>query len=95
LRVAYAGSLSRHRVIATKSAHGHMLGATGAMELLIGIQALNAQKIPPILNYLGPDPECDLPLALAAESFACEALVSSSFAFGGLNCVLIAKRYPG
>ena len=95
LRLAYAGSLSRHRVIATKSAHGHMLGATGAMELLIGIRALNAQKTPPILNYLGPDPECDLPLALAAEPFACEALVSSSFAFGGLNCVLIAKRYGG
>ena len=93
LRLAYAGSLSRHRVIATKSAHGHMLGATGAMELLIGIQALNAQKTPPILNFLGPDPECELPLALAAEPFACEALVSSSFAFGGLNCVLIARRY--
>jgi nodulation protein E len=93
LRLAYAGSLSRHRVIATKSAHGHMLGATGAMELLVGILALNAQKAPPILNYLGLDPECDLPLALALEPFACEALVSSSFAFGGLNCVLIAKRY--
>ena len=93
LRLAYQGSLSRHRVIATKSAHGHMLGATGAMELLVGIQALNAQKTPPILGFLGQDPECDLPLALAAEPFAAEALVSSSFAFGGLNCVLIAKCY--
>jgi nodulation protein E len=93
LRLAYSASLSRHRVIATKSAHGHMLGATGAMELIMGIQALNAQKTPPILGYLGPDPECDLPLALAADPFACEALVSSSFAFGGLNCVLIARRH--
>ena len=95
LRLAYSGNLARHRVIATKSAHGHMLGATGAMELLIGIQAMNAQKTPPILGFLGPDPECDLPLALAAEPFACEALVSSSFAFGGLNCVLIVKPYLG
>ena len=93
LRLAYPKSLGRHRVIATKSAHGHMLGATGAMEFLIGVQALNARQAPPILNFLGPDPECDLPLVLAAEPFACEALVSSSFAFGGLNCVLIAKPY--
>jgi nodulation protein E len=92
LRLAYPTRLAGNRVIATKSAHGHMLGATGAMEFLIGIQALNAQKTPPILGFLGPDPECDLPLALAPEAFACEALVSSSFAFGGLNCVLVARR---
>jgi nodulation protein E len=92
LRMAYPSSLCRHRVIATKSAHGHMLGATGAMEFLIAIEALNAQMAPPILGYLGPDPECDLPLVLAPESIACEAIVSASFAFGGLNCVLIAKK---
>jgi nodulation protein E len=95
LRLAYGNSLTRHRIIATKSAHGHMLGATGAMEFLLGIQALNAGMTPPILGYLGPDPDCDVPLALAAEPFAAEALVSSSFAFGGLNCVLIALPYGG
>jgi nodulation protein E len=92
LRIAYPSSLDRHRVIATKSAHGHMLGATGAMEFLLGIEALNAQATPPILGFLGPDPECELPLVLAPEAFACDALVSASFAFGGLNCVLIAKK---
>jgi nodulation protein E len=92
LRIAYPTSLGRHRVIATKSAHGHMLGATGAMELLIAIEAMNAHVAPPILGFLGPDPQCDLPLVLAAESIACEAIVSASFAFGGLNCVLIARK---
>jgi nodulation protein E len=92
LRIAYPTSLSRHRVIATKSAHGHMLGATGAMELLIAIEAMNAHVAPPILGFLGPDPQCDLPLVLAAESIACEAIMSASFAFGGLNCVLIARK---
>jgi nodulation protein E len=92
LRKAYPSSLPRHRVIATKSAHGHMLGATGAMEFLIAIEALNAQIAPPILGYLGSDPECDLPLVLAPEAIACEAAVSTSFAFGGLNCVLVAKK---
>jgi nodulation protein E len=91
LHLAYPGILERHRVIATKSAHGHMLGATGAMELLIAIKALREKMAPPILNYLGPDTECDLPLVLRPEAIASQIAVSSSFAFGGLNCVLIAK----
>jgi len=93
LRIAYPDNLDRHRVIATKSAHGHMLGATGAMELLVAIEAMNANVAPPILGFLGRDPECDLPLVLAAEQIACEAIVSASFAFGGLNCVLVARKY--
>ena len=91
-KTAYPKTLDRHRVIATKSAHGHMLAAGGAMELLLAIAALREQVAPPILGYLGPDPECDLPLALKPEPIACEVVVSTSFAFGGLNCVLIAKR---
>lgn len=93
LKLAYDSNLPRHRVIATKSAHGHMIGGTGAMELLLGIVAMREGIAPPILNYLGPDPECDLPLVLNPEPFACEAVVSSSFAFGGLNSVLIARKY--
>jgi nodulation protein E len=93
LHMAYPKGLERHRVIATKSAHGHMLGASGAMEFLIAILALNAGVAPPILGYLGPDPECDLPLVLKPEPIACEAAVSASFAFGGLNCVLVAKKH--
>lgn len=92
LREVYGDDLSRHRVIATKSAHGHMIGATGAMEFLLGMIALNEEVAPPVLNHLGPDPECDLPLALERQSFAPEALISSSFAFGGLNAVLVGKR---
>jgi nodulation protein E len=93
LSLAYPGTLKRHRLIATKSAHGHMLGATGAMEFLIAILALNKGIAPPILNFLGPDPECDVPLVLEPEPIACEATMSASFAFGGLNCVLIAKKH--
>ena len=85
--------LNRHAVIATKSAHGHLLGAGGAIEFLIGVLALREGKAPPILNYLGPDPECELPLVLGeAQAVDAEVLVSNAFAFGGLNSVLIAKR---
>lgn len=92
LRMAYGEALSRHRIIATKSAHGHMLGAAGAMEFLIAILALNRKLAPPVLGFLGSDPECDLPLVLSPEPIACDAAVSATFAFGGLNCVLIAKN---
>ena len=90
-RLAYPSSLSKHVVIATKSAHGHMLGATGAMEFVIAILALTKKVAPPVLGFLGPDPECDLPLALEPTKLNCHAAVSASFAFGGLNSVLIAK----
>jgi nodulation protein E len=63
------------------------------MGFLAGVLALREGVAPPILGYLGPDPECDLPLALGhAESFEAAALVSNAFAFGGLNSVLIARR---
>jgi nodulation protein E len=91
LRLAYPSSLSKHVVIATKSAHGHMLGATGAMEFLIAILALTRKLAPPILGFLGSDPDCDLPLALQPVPLNCRAAVSASLAFGGLNSVLIAK----
>lgn len=93
LRSVYGEALDRHRVIATKSAHGHMIGAGGAMEFLIGMKALSAGFAPGILNYLGDDPDCaDIPLATTGHDFAAEALVSNSFAFGGLNAVLIGTR---
>jgi nodulation protein E len=90
-RLAYPSSASKHVVIATKSAHGHMLGATGAMEFLIAILALTKKIAPPVLGFLGPDPECDLPLALEPVKLNCHAAISASFAFGGLNSVLVAK----
>lgn len=85
--------LDRHTVIATKSAHGHLLGAGGAIEFLIGVLALREGRAPPVLNYLGPDPDCDVPLVLGEPgAIDAEVLVSNTFAFGGLNSVLIAKR---
>ena len=93
IRQVYGAGLDRRRVIATKSAHGHLLGGAGAIEFLVGVLALRAGLAPPVLNYLGPDPECELPLVLETpRPFEAEALVSNSFAFGGLNSVLIARR---
>ncbi len=92
LREVLGAALDGSRVIATKSAHGHLIGAGGALELILGLLALERRRAPPVLNWLGPDPECDVPLVLAPEPIDHDVLVSSSFAFGGLNSVLVARR---
>jgi nodulation protein E len=89
LRVVYGDALARHRVIATKSAHGHPIGAGGAIEFVLGMKVLAEGIAPPVLGQLDPDPECDLPLVLEPEPISHQVLVSNSFAFGGLNAVLI------
>jgi nodulation protein E len=91
LQSVYGKSLDGKVVIATKSAHGHLIGASGALEFLIGMKALSSGIAPPILNYLGPDPDCALPLALEPAPLDQKVLISNSFAFGGLNVVLIGK----
>ncbi|CDO36565.1 beta-ketoacyl synthase [Novosphingobium sp. KN65.2] len=92
MRAVYDTALDRHRVIATKSAHGHMIGAAGAVEFLLGVRSLVEGIAPPILNHLGTPPDCALPLVLSRQAIDHEVLVSNSFAFGGLNAVLIGRK---
>ena len=92
LRAVYGASLDESLVIATKSAHGHLIGGSGALEFLIGLKALQAGIAPPVLNFAGADPACAIPLALEATPNGYDHLVSNSFAFGGLNAVLIGRR---
>ncbi len=91
MRAVYGADMAGKTVIATKSAHGHLIGGGGALEFMLGIEALRRGLAPPVLNYLGPDPDCDIPLALEPTPIDCKALVSASFAFGGLNAVLVAR----
>lgn len=81
-------------VSSTKSMHGHLLGAGGALEFVIALQALRRRTAPPTAHLRVPDPACDLdyvasgPRPLRAGG---GAVMSSSFAFGGTNAVLIAS----
>ena len=71
-------------------AHGHLIGGSAALQAIIGICALQDQTAPPILNFLGLDPECDLNLVLdAAQRIECRYLLVNAFAFGGLNVSLM------
>ena len=92
LKAFFGAGLSDHSVIATKSAHGHLMGGSGAMELIFGVLAIQRGAAPPVLNYLGPDPNCDIPLIVGeTQAITQRHLVSNAFAFGGLNSVLIAR----
>ena len=80
-------------VSSTKSMHGHAMGATGAIEFIATILAIHRNAIPPTANYSVPDPECDLDYAPnQARERTVHAAMSNSFAFGGLNAVLVAKK---
>jgi len=88
------GSLAqRIPVASTKSMHGHLLGAAGALEFVAALLTLERRLLPPTINLLVPDPECDLDYvpnrARAADGV--EAVMSNSFAFGGTNAVLICR----
>jgi nodulation protein E len=79
-------------VSSTKSMHGHTLGAAGAIEAIATLLALSHQKAPPTANFTEPDPACDLDVVPnVARPAAIEYAMSNSFAFGGLNAVLIFR----
>ena len=92
LRAVFNTSLSRIKVTATKSLHGHALGASGALEAVATVLGLQSQAIPPTANFQQPDPECDIPLCTQFQPWPHQAAVSNSFAFGGLNAVLVFQR---
>jgi 3-oxoacyl-[acyl-carrier-protein] synthase II len=81
-------------VSSTKSMHGHLLGAAGAVELVAAIMAMQRGVIPPTRNLAVADPECDLDYVSSGARRApgLAAVLSSSFAFGGTNAVLIARK---
>lgn len=96
IRAVFGGHADALAVSSTKSMHGHALGAGGAIEMIAAVGALRHGVLPPTINYLGPDPECDLDVVPnTAQERPVEAVLSNSFAFGGLNAVVALKRWVG
>ena len=90
----FGAHADRLMISSTKSMHGHLIGGTGAVELLACILAVRDGIIAPTIGYDEPDPECALDVVPneAREADVSVAL-SNAFAFGGLNAVLALKRF--
>ncbi len=96
IKLVFAEHARKLVVSSTKSMHGHSLGAAAALELAATIQALHQGVIPPTANFCEPDPDCDLDYVPGeARDRQVTAALSNSFAFGGLNAVLAARRFTG
>lgn len=92
IRELFGNHADRLLVSSTKSMHGHTLGAAGAVEAIATILALRNGKIPPTANFTESDPACNLDVVPnTARKAAVEYALSNSFAFGGLNAVLVFR----
>lgn len=81
-------------ISSTKSMTGHLLGASGAVELIATILSMEKDYIHPTINLENPDPECDLDyVPNQARKKEINCALSNSLGFGGHNAVLIVKRY--
>jgi 3-oxoacyl-[acyl-carrier-protein] synthase II len=94
IKAAFGVHAQRLPVSSTKALHGHLMGAGGAVEFIAALIALQRKTAPPTAHLRLPDPECDLDyVALAPRAIPdLEAVMSNSFAFGGTNVALVARR---
>jgi len=81
------------KISSTKSMHGHLLGAAGAIETIVCAMAVGTGKIPPTINVDDQDPECDLDVtANVAGAIDAEYVLNNNFGFGGTNACVILRR---
>ena len=87
-------NVSKIKVSSTKSMVGHALGASGALEAVACVKAINENTAPPTINYENQDPECSLDyIPNKSENFTINTAMSNSFGFGGHNAVIVFKKW--
>ena len=94
IKAIFKDCIDKIHISSTKSMTGHLLGASGSIEAIASILSIKENFIPPTINYLTPDPNCDLnytpnKMINTPVNYA----ISNSFGFGGHNAVLIFKDY--
>lgn len=94
IKEVFGRSAYRTLVVGNKGALGHAIAASGALELIGCVLTLRDRIVPPTINYRSRDPECDLDYVTAgSRSYEGDLVMSTSFAFGGSNAVLVVGRY--
>ncbi len=89
----FGAHADRLMISSTKSMHGHLIGGTGAVELLACLMALTKGVIAPTIGYEEPDPECALDVVPnVARQARVQVVLSNAFAFGGLNAVIALRK---
>jgi 3-oxoacyl-[acyl-carrier-protein] synthase II len=96
IKAVFGDHARKLAVSSTKGATGHMLGAAGAVELIVCVKAIQTGVVPPTINYEKPDPECDLDyVPNTARETKVGAALNNSFGFGGHNATTLVKRFVG
>jgi 3-oxoacyl-[acyl-carrier-protein] synthase II len=95
LKKSFGAHATHLMVSSNKSMLGHMWAASGAVEAIFTALTLQTGIIPPTINYETPDPECDLDYVPNVKREApVRIAISESFGFGGMNAVLVLRRWP-
>ncbi|QPH54571.1 beta-ketoacyl-[acyl-carrier-protein] synthase family protein [Pontivivens ytuae] len=95
VRDVFGDHADRLMISSTKSMHGHLIGGTGAVEMLACIMAVKDGIVAPTINYEEPDPDCDLDVVPnEARQADVQVALTNAFAFGGLNAVLAIRKAP-
>lgn len=93
IKTVFGEYAHRVPVSSTKSMTGHLLGAAGAVELVACVKAIETGIIPPTINYVHKDPECDLDyVPNQARKAQVKNVLSNSFGFGGQNACLVVSK---
>jgi 3-oxoacyl-[acyl-carrier-protein] synthase II len=96
IKTVFGSHAHKLAVSSTKGATGHMLGAAGAVEMLVCAKAIQTDIVPPTINLQSPDPECDLDyVPNKAREWKVNSIINNSFGFGGHNASIVAKKFAG
>lgn len=94
IKKVFGADKDKVAVSSTKSMTGHLLGAAGAIEAIVCVQAINNGEVPPTINLDNPGEECDLDyVPNVARKMPVNTAMSNSFGFGGHNATLVFKKY--
>jgi len=94
IKKAFGSHAYRVAISSTKSMTGHLLGASGGIELVASVLSIQHNTIPPTINLTNPDPECDLDyVPNRCREQAVNVAMSNSFGFGGHNACLLVRRF--